>query len=54
MVNPMVMFSMAETQKNPSINAGSAVSRAGTVRELTVQPQNIDRLVAAMYREMDL
>lgn len=27
---------------------------AGTVRELTVQPQNIDRLVAAMYREMDL
>ena len=27
---------------------------AGTVRELTVQPQNVDRLVAAMYREMDL
>ena len=30
------------------------LQEAGTVRELTVQPQNIDRLVAAMYREMDL
>ena len=30
------------------------LQQAGTVRELTVQPQNIDRLVAAMYREMDL
>ncbi|MCR5331117.1 MAG: ATP-binding cassette domain-containing protein [Lachnospiraceae bacterium] len=27
---------------------------AGTIRELTVQPQNIDHLVAAMYREMDI
>ena len=27
---------------------------AGTVRELTVQPQNIDHLAAAMYRELDL
>ncbi len=30
------------------------LQQAGTIRELTVQPQNIDRLVAAMYREMDL
>ena len=30
------------------------LQEAGTVRELTVQPQNIDRLVAAMYREMEL
>lgn len=27
---------------------------AGTIRELTVQPRNIDHLVADMYREMDL
>ena len=27
---------------------------AGTIRELTVQPQNIDHLVAAMYKEMDI
>ena len=30
------------------------LQRAGTIRELTVQPQNIDHLVAAMYRELDL
>ena len=28
--------------------------QAGTIREMTMQPQNIDHLVAAMYREMDL
>ena len=36
---------------------GELVARlqeAGTLRELTVQPRNIDRLVADMYREMDL
>ena len=27
---------------------------AGTIREMTIQPQNVDHLVAAMYREMDL
>ncbi len=30
------------------------LQEAGTIRELTVQPRNIDHLVAAMYREMDL
>ena len=30
------------------------LQRAGTIREMTVQPQNIDHLIAAMYREMDL
>ncbi|MCR5685305.1 MAG: ATP-binding cassette domain-containing protein [Lachnospiraceae bacterium] len=30
------------------------LQQAGTVRELTVQPQNIDHLVAAMYRELDM
>ncbi len=30
------------------------LQRAGAVREMTIQPQNIDHLIAAMYREMDL
>ena len=30
------------------------LQEAGTIRELTVQPRNIDHLVADMYREMDL
>ncbi len=30
------------------------LQKAGTIRELTVQPQNIDHLVAAMYKEMDI
>ena len=30
------------------------LQNAGTIRELTVQPRNIDHLVADMYREMDL
>ena len=32
----------------------SLLQQAGTIREMTVQPQNIDRLIAAMYRELDL
>ena len=24
------------------------------IREMTIQPQNIDHMIAAMYREMDL
>ena len=32
----------------------SLLQGAGAIRELTVQPQNIDRLIANMYREMDL
>ena len=27
---------------------------AGAIREMTVQPQNVDHLIAAMYRELDL
>ena len=27
---------------------------AGEIREMTAQPQNVDHLIAAMYREMDL
>ena len=30
------------------------LQRAGTIREMTVQPQNVDHLIAAMYREMGL
>ena len=38
----------------PTAELIARLQEAGTIRELTVQPQNIDRLVAAMYREMDL
>ncbi len=41
-------------EEYPTSELISRLQQAGTVRELTVQPQNIDRLVAAMYREMDL
>ena len=41
-------------QEYPTAELIARLQAAGTVRELTVQPQNIDRLVAAMYREMDL
>lgn len=30
------------------------LQQAGTIREMTIQSQNIDVLIAAMYREMDL
>ena len=30
------------------------LQQAGPIRELTVQPQNIDHLIADMYREMNL
>ena len=30
------------------------LQKAGAIREMTMQPQNIDRLIADMYREMDL
>ena len=32
----------------------SMLQQAGTIREMTVQPQNIDHLIAAMYRELGL
>ncbi len=31
-----------------------ALQAAGTIREMTLQPENIDHLIAAMYQEMDL
>ena len=30
------------------------LQQAGEIREMTVQPQNIDHLIAAMYQEMGL
>ncbi len=38
----------------PTAELIAHLQSAGTIRELTVQPRNIDRLVADMYREMDL
>ena len=38
----------------PTAHLISILQSAGSIRELTAQPQNIDHLIAAMYREMDL
>ena len=38
----------------PTSQLLSLLQSAGPIRELTAQPQNIDHLIAAMYREMDL
>lgn len=38
----------------PTAELLSLLQRAGTIREMTLQPQNIDHLIAEMYREMGL
>ena len=38
----------------PTAHLLSLLQSAGAIRELTAQPQNIDRLIAAMYKEMAL
>ena len=43
-----------EPEKLPTAELLSRLQQAGPIRELTVQPQNIDHLIADMYREMDL
>ena len=30
------------------------LQQTGPIREMTIQPQNIDSMIATMYREMDL
>ena len=43
-----------EPEALPTAELLSLLQQAGTIRELTVQPQNIDHLIADMYREMGL
>ncbi len=38
----------------PTAKMMAILQEAGNIREMTVQPENIDHLIAAMYREMDL
>ena len=38
----------------PTAHIMSLLQSAGPSREWTAQPQNVDHLIAAMYREMDL
>ena len=40
--------------KLPTAALLSELQKAGTIREMTLQPENIDHLIAAMYKEMDL
>lgn len=49
--NLIITYSPAEY---PTAELISRLQEAGTIREMTVQPRNIDHLVAAMYQEMDL
>ena len=41
-------------QAPPTPELVARLQQAGTIREMTIQPQNIDSMIAAMYREMDL
>ena len=41
-------------QELPTPELVACLQQAGTIREMTIQPQNIDSMIAAMYREMDL
>lgn len=43
-----------EPEKLPTAELLSLLQQAGAIREMTVQPQNIDHLIADMYREMGL
>ena len=43
-----------DPRKNPTADILASLQQAGTLRELTIQPQNIDHLIADMYREMGL
>ena len=49
--NMTITYSPAEFSTSELM---AQLQKAGTIRELTVQPRNIDHLVADMYREMDL
>ena len=41
-------------QRIPTPEMLQTLQQAGMIREMTIQPQNIDYLIAKMYREMDL
>lgn len=43
-----------DPRKNPTADILVSLQQAGTLRELTIQPQNIDHLIADMYQEMAL
>ncbi|MBR2824415.1 MAG: ATP-binding cassette domain-containing protein [Clostridia bacterium] len=43
-----------EPEKLPTAELLSCLQQGGPIRELTVQPQNIDHLIADMYQEMGL
>ena len=41
-------------EKIPTARMMALLQGAGPIREWTAQPQNVDHLIAAMYREMNL
>ena len=50
-VDLRITYSPAEI---PTAKMIAMLQEAGSIREMTLQPENIDHLIAAMYREMDL
>ena len=46
-----ITYSPAEI---PTAKMISMLQETGSIREMTLQPENIDHLIAAMYRELDL
>ncbi len=49
--NLKIVYSPREV---PTADLLALLRQAGPIREMTIQPQNIDHLIADMYREMDL
>ena len=45
---------MYSTQDMPTAELLAFLQKAGTIREITIKPQNIDYMIANMYREMAL
>ena len=48
------LFLTYQPERLPTAELLNLLQRAGAIRELTVQGQNIDHLIADMYRELDL
>ena len=43
-----------QPEQLPTAELLALLQQAGPIREMTVQPQNIDHMIAEMYREMGI
>ena len=51
---PEAVTARYKVEAAPDEAGWALLQQAGAIREMTIQPQNIDYLIASMYREMDL